>query len=57
VISSSGNRALDDTTCRLILKRFRFAPARDAAGMAVPGEVDYDQEWIAPPPLANEGPG
>ncbi|MFC3673662.1 energy transducer TonB [Novosphingobium pokkalii] len=45
VTHSSGNPALDTTTCTLALQRFRFRPARDAAGHAVAGEVDYDQEW------------
>ncbi|MDE2404988.1 MAG: TonB family protein [Sphingomonadales bacterium] len=42
---SSGSALLDQTTCRLILKRFRFAPARDATGRAIADAVDYDQEW------------
>lgn len=42
---SSGNGALDATTCRLALKRFRFRPARDAAGHAIPGSVYFDQKW------------
>lgn len=45
VLRSSGSAALDETTCRLVLKRFRFAPARDAGGQPTPGEIDYDQEW------------
>jgi len=45
VLRSSGSAALDETTCRLVLKRFRFTPARDAGGQATPGEIDYDQEW------------
>jgi protein TonB len=42
---SSGNLALDATTCRLVLKRFRFRPARDAGGRPTAGTVSYDQEW------------
>jgi len=45
VTHSSRNPSLDSTTCALVLQRFRFRPARDAAGHAVSGEVDYDQEW------------
>ena len=45
VTRSSGNGTLDATTCRLVLQRFRFNPARDAAGRAIAGVVDYDQEW------------
>ena len=42
---SSGNRELDETTCRLIEQRFRFAPARDAAGRAVASEFGWRQTW------------
>lgn len=45
VTRSSGNGALDATTCRLVLQRFRFRPARDATGRTIAGVVDYDQEW------------
>lgn len=45
LVHSSRNHDLDAATCDLILKRFRFRPARDSAGQAVGGEVDYDQEW------------
>ena len=45
VTRSSGNGTLDATTCRLVLQRFRFNPARDAAGRAIAGVVDYDQDW------------
>ena len=45
VTGSSGDADLDATTCRLVLKRFRFLPARDAAGHAVAGEVQYTQDW------------
>ena len=50
VIRTSGNRELDTTTCRLIMERFRFKPARNAAGQAVPSQIEYEQEWDAPPP-------
>ncbi|MDE1917200.1 MAG: TonB family protein [Sphingomonadales bacterium] len=42
---SSHSRDLDAATCDLVMRRFRFRPARDSAGHAVAGEVDYDQEW------------
>ena len=42
---SSGSALLDDTTCRLILRRFRFSPARDDNGRTVADSVDYDQSW------------
>lgn len=50
VTRSSGNRELDSTTCRLVLERFRFKPARNAAGQAVAAQIEYEQEWDAPPP-------
>lgn len=45
VTRSSGYGVLDTTTCRLVLQRFRFNPARDADGRAIAGLVDYDQNW------------
>lgn len=45
VTRSSGNAVLDATTCRLIQERFRFAPARDAAGNAVPDVKGWQQNW------------
>lgn len=42
---SSGNAALDFTTCRLALERFRFRPARDLAGRPIAGSIYYDQTW------------
>ncbi len=50
VTRGSGSRELDEVTCRLVLQRFRFRAARNSAAQAVAGEVDYDQEWDAPPP-------
>ncbi|MFC4293491.1 TonB family protein [Novosphingobium tardum] len=49
VTRSSGNAQLDETTCQLVLQRFRFRPARDAAGRTVPSTVDYDQVWTLHP--------
>jgi protein TonB len=45
VTRSSGNGLLDATTCRLVMARFRFRPARDGSGWAIAGMVEYDQEW------------
>lgn len=45
VTGSSGNAELDATTCRLITQRFRFAPARDAAGRPVADEAEGEQRW------------
>lgn len=47
VARSSGNRALDETTCRLIESRFRYEPARDKAGRPVADEMGWRQDyWI-----------
>jgi protein TonB len=35
IVKSSGNADLDSTTCRLIERRFRYRPARDAQGRAI----------------------
>jgi len=42
---TSGHPALDAITCRLIERRFRFEPARDAAGRAVASPYGWVQEW------------
>ena len=45
VLRSSGNTDLDAATCRLIERRFRFAPARDAAGRAMADTKVWEQIW------------
>ena len=45
VVRSSGHAALDATTCRLIEKRFRFEPARDAQGRPVQELRGWKQDW------------
>lgn len=49
VLKSSGNAELDATTCRLIEKRFRYRPARDAHGHAVSEEKGWKQVWWLEP--------
>jgi protein TonB len=46
ITRSSGNAELDETTCRLIEKRFRYSPWRDAAGRPVRSTVVSDHDWI-----------
>ena len=46
VTRSSGSPALDDTTCRLIEKRFRFSPARDERGRPVPAWIVENHSWV-----------
>lgn len=45
VARSSGNAALDATTCRLAQARFRYAPARDREGRAVADVAGWRQDW------------
>jgi protein TonB len=45
VLKSSGFPILDNLTCRLALKRFRFKAARDASGQPIAGSVYYEQDW------------
>lgn len=45
VVQSSGNAALDAATCRLIRERFRYEPARNAAGEPVPDRLGRRQSW------------
>ncbi|KQT31745.1 energy transducer TonB [Sphingomonas sp. Leaf412] len=45
VTGSSGNRELDDVTCRLIRQRFRYDPSRDAAGRPVPAWLLENHTW------------
>jgi protein TonB len=49
---SSGNAELDEATCRLIEKRFRYKPATDAAGRPVRSVVVHNESWVIgdPPP-------
>lgn len=45
VTASSGNAALDATTCRLITERFRYRPSLDARGRPVRSVVVVDHDW------------
>jgi protein TonB len=49
VTQSSGSAALDSTTCRIMRSRPRFAPARDARGMAVADSTTGAVTWALPP--------
>ena len=46
VTRSSGIALLDQTTCRLIVARFRFRPSRDAAGRPVAADIVETHEWV-----------
>jgi protein TonB len=49
VSRSSGDTALDETTCRLIEERFRFRPATNAAGTAIASDYGWRQSWWLEP--------
>ncbi|MES2336909.1 MAG: TonB family protein [Pseudomonadota bacterium] len=42
----SGVPLLDQTTCRLIVQRFRYRPSRDSAGRAVQADIVETHEWV-----------
>jgi len=46
ITRSSGNAELDDTTCRLIVERFRFRPSLDERGRPVPAYIVENHEWV-----------
>ena len=48
VTRSSGHAELDAATCRLIERRFRYEPARDAGGRPVPEAVSRTFDWLLP---------
>lgn len=43
---SSGSKELDDTTCRLIVERFRFRPSLDPGGRPVPSTMIQNHIWV-----------
>lgn len=45
ITRSSGNVALDSTTCRLIEERFHFNPSRDRNGRPVRSRIVQDHYW------------
>jgi protein TonB len=45
VIASSGSSVLDELTCDLVEKRFRYRPARDAEGQAVDAAQRTSFTW------------
>lgn len=49
VTRSSGDAALDATTCRLIQERFRFRAATDASGDAIASAYGWRQNWWLEP--------
>jgi protein TonB len=55
---SSGSGALDTTTCALVMKRFRYRPARNAQGRPIPSVIPGEHDWrvIRRPDLVIEEP-
>ena len=45
VLRSSGHALLDDLTCRLFVRRYRFRPATDAAGRPVESTLQTTFTW------------
>lgn len=48
IVESSGSAVLDDTSCRLIQRRVRFTPARDAQGRLTQGTLVTALVWRIP---------
>lgn len=46
VVSASPDAEADAITCDLAMDRFRFEPARDSRGQAVPGRFGWRQRWF-----------
>lgn len=46
VTRSSGSPVLDDTTCRLIVQRFRYDPSLDPEGRPVPATIVQNHTWV-----------
>lgn len=49
IIRSSGSARLDDNTCRLLKRRYRFRPATDERGRPVRALVEEFHSWIITP--------
>lgn len=48
VETSSGNRDLDDTTCRIAKSRVRFTPAQDQNGNPIASSYTLPVRWVLP---------
>jgi protein TonB len=48
VTQSSGSAELDQTACRMLMRRARFTPARDAAGMPIASDYANNVVWTLP---------
>ena len=52
VLISSGYRELDDTTCKLMLKRARFAPVQGSDGKAIYAVYRGTMTWAIDAPIS-----
>lgn len=48
IIESAGNQYLDAATCKMVMRRATFYPARDASGDAVEGTYSKAVAWMIP---------
>jgi protein TonB len=48
IVRSSGSTALDEATCKNVLKRARFEPATDKYGAKVSGTYSNSVNWVLP---------
>ena len=48
ILESSGSAALDSASCALVTQRFRYEPARNSQGKAVPGIIRRRINWVLP---------
>lgn len=48
VVTSSGNRDLDDTTCRISRARVRYSPAKDDSGTPIASSQRLPVRWRLP---------
>ena len=46
ITRSSGSRLLDETTCRLIMQRYRFRPGHDARGRPFASTIVENETWV-----------
>jgi protein TonB len=48
ILRSSGHPVLDETTCRLIERRFRYRPALDRSGRPIEASESKSYDWYLP---------
>jgi protein TonB len=48
ITRSSGSAALDQATCKNVLRRAKFEPATDKYGVKVPGTYSNSVSWVLP---------